>query len=228
MNYQAIIFDMDGTIIETEHIWKFARNSLVTSRGIPLTPEFEQTLAERLAGTAIHESCAIIKELAKLPDSVEDLVKEKNQIANAIYEDGVRFIEGFLPFHAEAKALNLELGVATNATDQTIAVTNKKLNLTHLFGTHVYGISKVNNKGKPNPAIYLHAAAQLGIEPDKCIAIEDSANGIKAAKAAGMLCIGINTSGNPAQLTEADLIINGYDEIDLNLLIKNGSCPRVD
>src|SRR5579871_144484 len=70
MNYKAIIFDMDGTIIETEHIWQYARNFLVTSRGIPLTPELEQELGQRCAGRSMRDCCAIIKELANIPDSI--------------------------------------------------------------------------------------------------------------------------------------------------------------
>ena len=99
------------------------------------------------------------------------------------------------------------------------STTKKALPIEQLFGQHIYNITHVNNLGKPRPDIFLHAAKQLDIDPIACIVIEDSAHGIKAAKAAGMFCIGINTHGNPDQLKEADLIINGYHEIDLIELI---------
>ena len=68
---------------------------------------------------------------------------------------------------------------------------------------------------KPNPAIYLYAAQQLGIDPEDCIAIEDSRHGIRAAKNAGMFCIGINSSKNLENIQEADHKIDAYHELDL-------------
>ncbi len=111
------------------------------------------------------------------------------------------------------------MGIATNANDATLAITQQCLLLNSFFDNHVYGISCVNNVGKPNPAIYLHAAHQLGIDPHECIAIEDSANGIRAAQQAGMFCIGITTSGNPYQTEKAHLVVDSYKEIPLKELI---------
>lgn len=76
------------------------------------------------------------------------------------------------------------------------------------------------SKPKPYPDLYLHAAAQLGIDPEECIAIEDSATGLAAAKSAGMFCIGINTAKKPETLSEAHMIIDTYDQIDLLNLLK--------
>ena len=212
---KAIIFDMDGTIIETEHIWKYATATLLTSRGITITPELEHELSMRLAGLSSRECCIIIKELTNISDSVESLMLEKSKLANDVYEQGIRLIHGFQAFHTVAKSLNLKIGLATNVSAQTVAITNKKLNLTQFFGQHMYNISHVNFIGKPNPDIYLHAAQQLDVDPKHCIAIEDSAHGIQAAQKAGMFCIGINTSQKPELLQKANLIINGYHEIDL-------------
>jgi beta-phosphoglucomutase-like phosphatase (HAD superfamily) len=220
MKYKAIIFDMDGTIIDTEHIWKQARTEMITSRGVILTPELEHELEIRTHGIALNQSCAIIKELAMLPDEIPALVAEKSKRACELYATNVRFINGFLDFHKKVSDLNLKIGLATNADDQTVQVTNERLNLQILFGSHMYNITSVNFVGKPNPAIYLHAAQQLGVDPQECIAIEDSAGGLKAARAAGMFCIGINTSRRPELLKEADIIIEGYHEIDLGSLLE--------
>ena len=78
----------------------------------------------------------------------------------------------------------------------------------------------VNRAYKPKPDVYLHAAKMLETDPCDCIAIEDSPSGIKAAKAAGMFCIGINTGKNRDNLKEADLIVECYSEIDIENLIK--------
>lgn len=225
MKYKAIIFDMDGTIIDTDHIWESATRKLILSKGVILTPELEEELSRQLRGLALIKSCQIIKDLTKIIDPIEELIEQKSKLACSMYSEGVKFIPGFLEFHHKLKDHNIKSGIATNADDDTLNITKKALKLEQYFGGHIYNISHVNNIYKPNPALYLHAAKQLNIDPKDCIAIEDSAHGVKAAKAAGMYCIGINTSKNRNFLLESDHIIESYDEIDLNklLLKKNNS-----
>lgn len=219
MKYKAIIFDMDGTIIDTEHIWSKATRELITRRGIEFTPEIEAELSQKLNGLGMVESCQIIKDLINLQEELHELVAEKSAHADQLYEEGIRFIEGFAEFHTEVLKFNLKVGLATNATPETVHITNKKLNLEQFFGIHMYNISHVK-VGKPNPELYLHAAAQLGIDPKECVAIEDSSHGVEAATAAGMFCIGINTSKKPERLAKSHLVIDTYNEINLIRLLK--------
>jgi beta-phosphoglucomutase-like phosphatase (HAD superfamily) len=216
MKFKAIIFDMDGTIVNTEHLWHKATATLIAKRGITLSPK---NLHQRLSGLDVYQSCALIKQTIHAPESVTELIQEKTSLALSFYDNDITFIEGFTDFHQEARRLCLKMGIATNANDATLAITQQCLLLNSFFDNHVYGISCVNNVGKPNPAIYLHAAHQLGIDPHECIAIEDSANGIRAAQQAGMFCIGITTSGNPYQTEKAHLVVDSYKEIPLKELI---------
>lgn len=223
MKYKAIIFDMDGTITDSEHIWQQATKDLITSRGIFITDEQHLELDSKIKGLILPKSCSIIKDMFGLEHDIEFLAQEKQRRALALLAEGLRFIDGFERFHKTVIDNQVMVGIATNADDPTLAKSKEHLMLEKYFGEHIYNITHVNNKGKPEPDIYLHVARQLGVEPEYCIAFEDSAHGVRAAKRAGMFCVGINTAKNRAALHEADLIIEHYDEIELNdLLIKKG------
>lgn len=219
MNYKAVIFDMDGTIVNTEKIWTEATQRLIENQGVVYTQELHAILGPQIHGLALHDSCRIIKEVVNLNSAIEDLIQEKSSIAFSLYQQGITFIDGFETFHEKVVRSQLKNGIATNADDATVLITNEKLNLRRFFGEHIYGISCVNNIHKPNPAIYLHVADKLESVPAMCIAIEDSAHGVRAAKQAGMYCIGINTAGKPEQLKEADVLIDSYEEIDLENIL---------
>ena len=220
MKYKGIIFDMDGTIIDSEHIWRKVTHDLIVSKGIKPTFELLEDIEARFNGIGLRPSCLILKEELNLKDTVEELMVEKQQHVNRLFGDQIKFIDGFKNFHKRALEKNLKVSIATNADDRTLAKTIETLNLQDFFGDHIYNVTHVNNKHKPAPDLFLHAASQLGLDPKDCVAIEDSGHGIKAAVDAGMFCIGINTSKNRDSLKEAHLIIDRYDEICLKRLLK--------
>lgn len=211
---KAIIFDMDGTIVDTNSIWDHATQKLLVSKGVSYTPTIHKTVRELLMGGAggLRKGCALLKQMFDLSETPEQLAAEKKAHAHELYNHGVTFIQGFHDFHQIVS--HIPRAIATNADDRTVELTNNALKLDTFFGKHIYGISQVNHVGKPHPEIYLHAAQQLGIDPRECVAIEDSATGIKAAQAAGMHCIGINTHGSRELISIADTVVEGYHEID--------------
>lgn len=219
MKFKAIIFDLDGTIVDTSDIWHRANELLIESKGITYTPELRELIQSKIHGLATHRSCSIIKDVLSLPDELDSLISEKRKIAQQLYETKLAFIDGFEEFHDDVEELGLLHGIATNADDTTVSLTDKSLNLRKFFGEHIYGISCVNYVCKPDPAIYLHAAEQLGCKPADCLAIEDSAHGIEAAQRAGLFCIGINTAKSHDQVKKADLIVDEYQAIDLKKLL---------
>ena len=215
MKFTTIIFDMDGTIVETGHLWAQVNKTIIERRGVTFTPDIEKYLAIHLNGLALPLSCAIVKDIIKTDEPIELLMKEKAEVAAELYAKGLELIHGFESFHAKVIQSKLKTGLATNADDSTFAVSKRLLNLERFFGIHLYNISHVNFLGKPHPAIYLYAAEKLESDPSHCIAIEDSTHGITAAKNAGMFCIGINTGKDKEKLNKADLIIDHYDDIKL-------------
>lgn len=220
MSYKAIIFDLDGTIINTENIWHQASHELIETHAPLLGKAEKKHLFTSIHGLALHQSCRLIKEVAQIDLPVEVLMQEKSARAHELYQKEVRFIRGFVTFHKQLQRMHLKSGIATNATPETAELTDKMLNLRRFFGEHIYNVAHVNYQNKPNPALYLFAAQQLEVDPHYCIAIEDSAHGIAAAKSAGMYCIGINTAKNPAQLAAADRIVDHYRDINLLEIIK--------
>lgn len=217
MKYAAIIFDMDGTIVDTENIWIEATKQLIQHHGIEYTDTTHEKIRSQIQGMAMHNACHLIKHTFSIPVPLNDLIQHKIAIARKLYEQKLCYINGFESFIALLTTQKAcPIAIATNADNYTIHATNKALNLKQYFGDHMYGIECVGNKAKPDPAIYLFAAHQLGIDPAQCIAIEDSAHGIQAAKDAGMYCIGINSAKDEKQLIKADRIIQDYHDLSLN------------
>ncbi len=207
--------------IDTEKIWRSATSQVLAKRGVKYCDDFKKEHDHKIVGLSLHKSCQILKDIANLEDAVEDIVNEMKHLADSQYEEGIEFIEGFTDFYALARSYGItKKALATNAVDSTVAITKRKLNLEKYFGKHIYNISDVNMVCKPDPALYLHAADQLNVDPKDCIAIEDSPTGVRAARDAGMYCIGINTAKNREHLKESHEIIDTYCEIDLKELLK--------
>lgn len=223
MKYKAIIFDMDGTITNTEKIWKAATEHILQKYLPNASKEELDALKVHFKGLALHETCRIINEATDKDCKItpEEIIKEKAAHAHMLYKNGVEYIIHFPEFHAKAsKEFGLKTAIATNAIGETLVATMESLPLADFFGEHMYHIELVNKVCKPAPDIYLYAAKQLGVNPTLCIAIEDSAHGIAAAKAAGMYCIGINTGKDRHTLKQADEIVDCYREIDLHNILK--------
>ena len=218
MKYKAIIFDMDGTIITTESVWEYTTKHLLKTKGC-LTDQECHEILPMLKGASLYTTCNFIKTTFNPPDSVQDLIEEKQRLAFKKFDKHTALIEGFDRFHNKLAPLNLKTAIATNSNLQTLEKVMQLIPLATFFKQHIYSIDLVGKVPKPNPDIYIFAAAKLNIDPKHCIAIEDSAHGIAAAKAAGMLCIGINTGKDRQALAQADHIIDHYDELIIENLL---------
>lgn len=213
--FKAIIFDMDGTIIKTEHIWQQVTKGTLQKYGINQVPAEKANFVNNLAGMGLKEASHAIKEEFSLPDSVEDIINLKLALANMHFESRLEYIDGFEDFHKKLVEHNIPSGIATNSHPVNLNEIIKTMNFKDMFGDNIYCIAHVGFKAKPDPALFLHTAKQLGADPKDCVVFEDSIYGFRAAKAAGMKCIAVKNERNENLLAElTDNAIETYHEAE--------------
>jgi sugar-phosphatase len=186
INYDAVIFDMDGILIDSEPTWKIAMESAFKAVGCTLTPEdFQKTTGMRI-DEVVSYWFEVAPWLNASTKEVENCIVEK--MMELILKEGVA-LEGVVETLHFLKTKNIKIGLATSSYNQLIEAVLTRLSIQDFFDfTHSAEKEKF---GKPHPSVYLTTAAALKCTPKRCLVIEDSLNGIIAGKAASMevVCI---------------------------------------
>lgn len=222
LKYKAIIFDMDGTTIDTDHLWKSSNGPILDSHAPHLTEVEKNKIIDNFHTQTIYDVWKCVHGHCSVEISPEQIIEENMKHLLITYKNqGISFIPHFEKFHNEVVALGLKTAIASNSQQHIIDVIVDIVPLQRYFAEHIYNADHVNRVYKPLPDIYVYAAQQLGVDPKECIAIEDSSGGIKAAKAAGMYCIGINTGKNRQALQQADEVVDCYTQINLKKILSN-------
>ena len=208
---KTVIFDMDGVIVDTEPVHHFAYQQHFKELNITVTDE----IYAGFTGNSTRNVFQKLKELYQLEHEVEDLILKKRYFFNNAFDSkpDLYLIDGVEDLIKDLFANGFQLIVASSASKSTINRVFTRFDL-HQYFTHIVS-GEDFPKSKPHPAIFEHAAS-LSIHPkENCIIIEDSTNGIVAAKGAGIFCIGYNSENSKNQdLSLADLIINDFSEIN--------------
>lgn len=211
---KAFIFDFDGVIVDSERHWVLLDREFFPT----LAPGFTEMHAAAMMGLNLRAGYDYLVRELRLPlqfEEYQELLKAK---VHRVYHELASPLPGLEELIALLKRMELTIAIASSSEREWIDACLERLGLAHHFAS-ISTPADVGGIAKPNPDVYLHAAKQCGADPSECIAIEDSRNGIAAAKDAGMACIAIQTDMNPHQdLSRADARVTTLAEVSEELL----------
>jgi HAD superfamily hydrolase (TIGR01509 family) len=207
---EAVVFDMDGVLVDTEHLWDEVREELTEEWGGRYTPEAQ----EAMMGMSSREWSRYLHETVGLRQPPEVINDEVVRRMLTRYETELPVVPGSAEAVRRIAAAGLRLAVASSSNRPLIDAVIRRLGVAELFDVTVS--SEEVDRGKPSPDVYLEATRRLGVEPGHCVAVEDSSSGIRAARSAGMGVIAYpnrHFPPSPDVLELADRIVDSLDEV---------------
>ncbi len=210
---KAVIFDMNGVIVDDELVHELAFKQICANFKIDVT---HRVYLDCCVGKTDFEGFETLfkKHKIKMPP-IQKLVKQKSALYQKLILKHAKTYPGVISL-IKKLSKKYPLALATSSIKKEVLATLQYFDIKKYFRVIITADDVAH--GKPNPEPYLLAAKKLKLAPRECIAIEDSINGIASAKAAGMACIAITNTYPKNRLTQADLIVSKFSEIDLNTI----------
>jgi HAD superfamily hydrolase (TIGR01509 family) len=215
---EAVVFDLDGVLVDSEHVWDAARKELAAQEGWP----WPEPASRDMMGMSSLEWSRYMHDVVGLPEPPEEISAKVVRRLEEIYRQELPLIDGAVEA-VERLAGRWPLGLASSSNRELIDL------VLQLSGLARYFLATVSSeevpRGKPAPDVYLAAARRLGVSPPRCAAIEDSENGIRSAKAAGMRVLAIpNRVYPPAEdaLALADKVLTSIKELTPEIIERVG------
>jgi HAD superfamily hydrolase (TIGR01509 family) len=206
---EAVVFDLDGVLLDSEQVWDEVREELVKERG---GRWHDRAQTEMMGMSSIEWSRYMHDELG-VPDPPREISADVVRRLEEVYRKRLPLIDGAHEA-VERLAARWPLGLASSSNREVIDLVLDLSGLARFFRVTVS--SEEVPRGKPEPDVYLEAARGLGVPPERCAAVEDSHNGIRSAKAAGMRVIAIPNQHYPPgeqALTLADVTLSSLAEL---------------
>lgn len=213
---KAAIFDLDGTLLDSMHVWTDVDNEFLHNRGLDVPADYAESIAH-----LSFEGCAeyTIRRFG-LPDSPQDLMDEWNRMAFDAYATIVPLKPHAEEYLRHLKSSGTKLAVATSLPPRFREAVLRRLGVYNLFDAFS-SVDDVNNVGKDRPDVYLHAAAQIGVVPTCCTVFEDILVGIRVAKSVGMRAWAMYDASSKNQWRQITAIADGvmHDFSDAPLIL---------
>ncbi len=207
MKFAAIIFDMDGLLVDSEPVWEMAEQAVIEAHGNTYDDEFRNALI----GLRMDEFVAGLRKYFQFEISNEE-----------IYQEIIDKMLDFIPIHVKAQTGANELiqyvkeqdvtrAIASSSPQSIIDRTVTSKGWEDAFPRRY--TADLVDKGKPAPDVYLYTAEKLGVKPENCLALEDSPNGARAAVSAGMTCYAIPDPSHSKKEAFADITPHVFDSL---------------
>ena len=182
MGFTAVIFDMDGVLVDSEPLGMEAMRRVMARQGVPYT----EADNNEFVGRTTLEECRILKARHRLEADERDLTRQYVEILVGLIHEGPRPMPGVPDVLGALLTAGYRMALASSAEPVVIATNLDALDLGRFFEAIVSGAEVA--LGKPAPDVFLETAKRLGLPAERCLVVEDSRNGLLAAKAAGMAC----------------------------------------
>ena len=206
---EAVVFDLDGVLVDSEHVWDAVREGLARERG----GRWHAHAQTEMMGMSSTEWSRYMHDVIGLSESPEEINVEVVRRMEARYSARLPLIDGALRA-VERLAVSFRLGLASSSNRPLIDAVLRASGLAGRFEVTVS--SEEVERGKPAPDVFLEAARRLDVAPERCVVVEDSGNGIRAARAAGMRVIAIPNLRYPPPgdaLALADVVLESLAEL---------------
>ena len=206
---EAVVFDLDGVLLDSEQIWDEVREQLARERG----GRWHEGAQRAMMGMSSTEWSQYMHDEIGLPESPDEISAEVVRRLEEQYRQHLPLLDGAVEA-VERLAARWPLGIASSSNREVIDLVLELSGLALFFKVTVS--SEEVARGKPAPDVYLEATRRLGVTPDRSAAIEDSENGIRAAKAAGMRVVAIpnpHFPPDPEALEQADVTLGSLGEL---------------
>ena len=211
---KAVIFDLDGVIVESENAHIEAEKQTFLKYGIQISAE---ELHEYTGTTAKAMFTELIRKY-KLNTTFEEIFRQKEEIFSRLLETDAEPTKGIITLLKKLKSKRIKLAIGSSSTKKQIKYVLNKLDIAHLFDS-VVGAEDIDHS-KPDPEIFLKAAAELNAHPSECLVVEDSKLGVEAAKRAHMKCVGYrNPNSGDQDLSKADIVTNDFSKLKITTLL---------
>ncbi len=206
-DFKAIIFDMDGLLVDSEIVWHEAENALIQSRGYAYTTD----VRESIVGLRIDEFMAKLRDHYNLPETLQVLVDELNHRMLELIPKRVKPRPGAQAIIDYVVANQIPRAIASNSSLEIINKTLEAMGWDDVFTIRCTADDEP--QGKPAPYVYQTASRRLGMEAHECLALEDSVNGSRAVVAAGMTCYAVPDTSHSTADKFADITPYVFDSL---------------